>query len=349
MLYRKLGRTGLNVSLIGLGTMTYGEQNSDAEGHAQMDTALAQGVNFFDTAELYSIPPRRKTAGSTERIIGSWFKARKNRDQVILATKAIGRTSMTWFRDDGAPGRLTRAQLTEALNKSLARLQTDYIDLYQLHWPDRSLPWGANPTRFKAPEFHDDGAPFHETLEILDGFVKSGKVRAIGVSNESAWGTMRYLAEANARGLPRIASIQNAYNLLNRTFDVGLAEIALREDVGLLAYSPLAQGCLTGKYLDGARPPGARNTLFSRGERYELPGAEAATKDYVAIAREFGLDAAQMALAFVTAQPFVASTLIGATTLAQLKTDIGAIAVKLSPEIMARLDAVHQLHGNPAP
>jgi aryl-alcohol dehydrogenase-like predicted oxidoreductase len=349
MLYRKLGRTGLDVSLIGLGTMTYGEQNTEAEGHTQMDTALDHGVNFFDTAELYSIPPRPETAGSTERVIGSWFRARGNRDKVILATKAVGRSTMTWFRRDGAPGRITRAQLTEALEGSLSRLQTDYIDLYQLHWPDRAAPFGASPTRYVAAEFDGDGAPMHETLEILQGFVTAGKVRHIGVSNESAWGTMRYVCESNARKLPRIQSIQNGYNLLNRTFDVGLAEVAMRERIGLIAYSPLAQGYLTGKYQNGARPPGARNTLFNRGQRYELPGCEAATQAYLDLARTHGLDPSQMAIAFVNHQPFVASTLIGATTIAQLATNLAAIDVTLSPEVHAGIDAIHQLHGNPAP
>jgi aryl-alcohol dehydrogenase-like predicted oxidoreductase len=349
MQYRKLGRTGLDVSIIGLGTMTYGEQNSEAEGHAQMDTALASGINLFDTAELYSIPPKPETMGSTERIIGTWMKARGNRDKVILATKAVGRTIMTWFRADGSPGRITRAQLSEAIDGSLTRLQTDYIDLYQLHWPDRATPFGANPSRYVAADFQGDGAPMHETLEILDGFVKAGKVRHIGVSNESAWGTMRFIAESNARKLPRVQSIQNAYNLLNRTFDTALAEVSLRERVSLLAYSPLAQGYLTGKYLGGARPAGARNTLFNRGKRYELAGTEDATRAYLDVARAHGLDPSQMAIAFVAQQPFVASVLIGTTTMAQLENNIAAVNVTLSPELNAQLDDIHQRTGNCAP
>ena len=314
-----------------------------------LKACLDAGLNFFDTAELYSIPPRRETAGSTEQIIGSWFKERKTRDKVILATKAVGRTGMTWFRNDGAQGRLTRAQLTEAVEGSLKRLQTDYIDLYQLHWPDRTVPWGANPTLYVAAEFADDGAPFEETLDILGSFVTAGKVRHIGDSNESAWGVMRFLAEAREKGRPRIASIQNAYNLLNRTYDVALAEISLREDVSLIAYSPLGQGYLTGKYLDGARPAGARTTLFARGDRYEMKGTDDAIRGYLGVAKEFGRDPAQMAIAFVNQQPFVASNLIGATTMAQLKTNIGAAKVKLGPEVMARLDKVHQRYGNPSP
>lgn len=349
MQYRKLGRTGLDVSLIGLGTMTWGQQNTEAEGHAQMDYALDQGVNFFDTAELYSIPPLPETAGSTERIIGSWFKARGTRQKIILATKVIGRTQMTWFRKDKSPGRVTKSQMTEALDGSLKRLQTEYIDLYQIHWPDRRLPWGANPSRFSPEDFPADDEPFEAALETLDGFIKSGKIRHAGISNESAWGTMSYLNVATAKKLPRIASIQNAYNLLNRTFDTALAEIAIREHVSLLAYSPLAQGYLTGKYLDGARPPGARSTLFDRGQRYELDNTDHAIRAYIAIARDCSIDPAQLALAFVNQQPFVASNLIGATTMAQLKTNIGSIGVKITPEIAARLDAVHQRFGNCAP
>ncbi|MBX9925661.1 MAG: aldo/keto reductase [Hyphomicrobiaceae bacterium] len=362
MLTRKLGRTGLNVSLIGLGTMTYGEQNTEAEGHVQMDAALARGINFFDTAELYSIPPRPETKGSTERIIGTWLASRKCRDKVIIATKAVGRTAMPWFRNGGSPARVTLAQLTEAIDGSLQRLQTDYIDLYQLHWPDRPTPFGANPTRYRHAEFSGDpgkvgergvveGAdePFEAQLDALDRFVRAGKIRHVGVSNESAWGMMRFLAEANARGLPRMQSIQNAYNLLNRTFDTALAEIAMREDVSLIAYSPLGQGYLTGKYLDGARPAGARNTLFNRGQRYEMPGSEAAIRAYIAVAREAGLDPSHMAIAFVAQQPFVASVLIGATSMAQLEHGMAALDQPLSADVNAAIDAVHQRHGNPAP
>ena len=346
---RKLGTTGLDVSLIGLGTMTWGQQNTEAEGHAQMDYALAHGVNFFDCAELYPIPPKPDTAGMTERIIGSWFKARKSRDKVILATKAVGRSNMTWFRKDGAKGRVTKAQLTEAIDGSLARLNTDYIDLYQLHWPDRPLPWGANPSRFVASEFDGDGAPMAETLAVLDGFVKAGKARHVGVSNESAWGTMQFLAASERSGLARIQSIQNAYNLVNRTFDTALAEIARREKVSLIAYSPLAQGYLTGKYLDGAMPPGSRSALFNRGQRYELDASNDAIRAYLKIARDAALDPAQMAIAFVNQQPFVATNLIGATSMAQLATNIAAIDVKLTPEINAKIDAIHQRYGNCAP
>ena len=349
MQYRKLGQTGLDVSLIGLGTMTWGQQNTEAEGHAQMDYALAHGVTLFDTAELYSIPPKSETAGSTERIIGSWFRLRKSRDKVILATKAVGRSNMTWFRKDGAKGRITKAQLTEAIDGSLSRLGTDYIDLYQLHWPDRAMPWGSNPSRYVPRDFKGDGAPFAETLDVLAGVVKAGKARYIGISNESAWGTMSFLAESTAHGLPRIQSSQNAYNLLNRTFDVALAEVAMREDVSLLAYSPLAQGYLTGKYLDGAVPAGSRSALFNRGQRYEMDATDDAIRAYIQIAKDFSIDPAQLAIAFVNQQPFVDSNLIGATSMAQLATNVGAIDVTLTPEINARIDAVHQRFGNCAP
>ncbi|WP_230530509.1 aldo/keto reductase [Microvirga roseola] len=347
MEYRRLGRTDLNVSLICLGTMTWGQQNTEVEGHAQMDYALDQGINFFDTAELYSIPPRPETQGSTERIIGSWFKSRGTRDRVILATKVVGRSENTWFRDDGSPAELSRAQIEEAVNKSLRRLQTDYIDLYQIHWPDRPMPWGSNPTIYR----HQEGKahPIPKTVEIMTDLVKAGKIRHFGLSNESAWGTMSFIKSAEAKGLARVQSVQNAYNLLNRTYEVALAEVSLREDVSLLAYSPLAQGYLTGKYLDGARPPGARTTLFNRGQRYENPTAEAAIRKYLALAREFGLDPAQLALAFVNSRPFVTSNIIGATSMEQLKTDIASIAVTITPELEKRIDAIHVAHCNPCP
>ena len=346
MQYRRLGRTDLDVSLIGLGTMTWGQQNTEADGHAQMDYALDHGVNFFDTAELYSIPPRAETQGSTERIIGSWFRSRGTRDRVILASKIVGRTDMSWFRD-GQPAEVTHEQIVAAVEGSLRRLQTDTIDLYQIHWPDRPIGWGANPTVYR----HQDGLanPIEEQLAAFQGLVKAGKIRYLGLSNESAWGTMTFLRHSEARGLPRVQSVQNAYNLVNRTYETALAEVSMREDVSLLAYSPLGQGYLTGKYLDGARPPGARTTLFQRGQRYETPGAEPAIRQYVALAREFGLDPAQMAIAFVNSRPFLTSTIIGATSMEHLKTNIGALDVTITPELEERIDAIHLQNANPCP
>lgn len=349
MEYRQLGRTGLSVSAICLGSMTWGQQNSEDEGREQMDYALAQGVNFIDTAEIYSIPPRRETQGSTERIIGSWLAARKNRDKVIIATKVAGRGESDWLREDGAGTVLDRKNIHAAIDGSLKRLRTDYVDLYQLHWPDRSLPlWGAGGTTYRRPSSRAE-VPVEETLAALNELVTAGKARHIGLSNETPWGVARFLRASELGHGPRIVSIQNAYNLINRTYEMGLAEFAAREQVGLLAYSPLAQGYLTGKYQGGARPPGARSTLFERGQRYEKPGVEAAIDAYLALARDLGLDPSQLAIAYVTSRPFVTSNIIGATTMAQLKADLDSVRVKITQEIERRIDDIHQLHSNPAP
>lgn len=347
MQVRPLGRTGQSVSLICLGTMTYGDQNSPAEAFEQMDYALANGVNFFDTAELYSSPPKPETAGSTERIIGDWFAARGTRSKVILASKVVGRSGMSWFRDAGGSTHLNRAQMTEALEKSLKRLKTDYIDLYQLHWPERSIGWGSNPTVF-VPSPHDETTTFAEQIEVLDGFVKAGKIRWYGLSNESAWGSMRFIAESDRLGLARPQSIQNSYSLLNRTFETALAEVAMREQLGLLAYSPLAQGYLSGKYQNGALPPGSRKALYNRLQRYEKPGTAVAIDKYLALAKAVGLDPSQMALAFVNSRPFTTSNIIGASTMAQLKLAISSVDVAMTSEIEARINEIHQLHLNPA-
>ncbi|WP_330083956.1 NADP(H)-dependent aldo-keto reductase [Methylocystis iwaonis] len=349
MEYRKLGATDLSVSAICLGSMTWGQQNTEAEGHAQLDYALSRGVNFIDTAEIYSIPPRPETQGSTERIIGSWLASRKNRDKVIIATKVAGRGEAHWLRDGGGGTVLDRKNIHFAIEGSLKRLQTDYVDLYQLHWPDRSLPlWGAGGTTYRPPSKRPE-VSIEETLDALNELVKAGKVRHIGLSNETPWGVARFLRAAELGHGPRVVSIQNAYNLINRTFEMGLAEFAEREAVGLLAYSPLAQGYLTGKYQGGARPPGARTTLFERGQRYETPGVEAAIGAYLALAKEIGVDPAQLALAYVTSRPFVTSNIIGATTMAQLRTDLDSESIEITPEIEARIDEIHQLHSNPAP
>ena len=347
---RKLGRTGLEVSSLCLGTMTWGEQNSQAEGHAQIDMALERGINFVDTAELYAIPPKAETQGRTEEIIGNWFKANGKRDKVILATKIVGRSERTWFRDGGALPRLTPEQIEEAVNKSLTRLRTDYIDLYQVHWPDREVfQFGSNATVWGNVEPAEDETPIEETLGKLGELVQAGKIRHVGLSNESAWGTMRYLQAADEMGLPRVASIQNAYSLVNRTFEIGLAEVALREDVGLLAYSALAQGYLAGKYRDGALPAGARKTLFNSLTRYETPGADTAINAYLDLAAEYNLDPSQMALAFAHSRSFITSVILGATSLEQLATDIDCTGLEISDELEARINAIHRLHGNPCP
>ena len=345
---RKLGRTGLDVTTCCLGTMTWGEQNTEAEGHEQMDYALDRGINFFDTAELYSIPPKAETQGSTERFIGSWFKARGNRDKIILATKIVGRTNNTWFRDEKMDQcRITKAQVDEAVEKSLKRLQTDYIDLYQLHWPDR--PAATFGSRLKPKHYEIEFEPFEEILSHLDAHVKKGNIRHVGLSNETAYGTMRFLAESEARDLPRMQSIQNAYNLVNRTFEQDLEEVAMREQVGLLAYSPLAQGYLTGKYRNGTLPKGSRKELFDRLQRYETPHAEEAINSYLDLAEKRGLDPAQLAIKFCDTRAFTTSTIIGATSMEQLKTCIDAFDLEWDEELEADINALHTRQPNPCP
>jgi aryl-alcohol dehydrogenase-like predicted oxidoreductase len=349
MQYRKLGHTDLQVSLINLGTMTWGEQNSEADGHAQLDTALAAGVNFIDTAEMYSVPPRPETYGSTEKIIGTWLKKRQKRDDVIIATKAAGPAKLlpqaTHIR--GGASHFNRQNLELALAGSLERLQTDYIDLYQLHWPDR------NTNHFGRLGYQHldepDTVPILETLEVLADFVKQGKVRHIGVSNETPWGVSQFLKLAEQHNLPRVVSIQNPYSLLNRTYEVGLAEFSHREQVGLLAYSPLAFGVLTGKYLNGAKPEGARLTLWERFSRYNSPQAQKALTAYVNLAKEYGYSPAQLALAFVNSRPFVTSNIIGATSLEQLKENLDSINIELSAEILEKIEAIHLDQPNPSP
>ncbi|WP_028240307.1 NADP(H)-dependent aldo-keto reductase [Stutzerimonas azotifigens] len=342
---RRLGRTDLQVSALCLGTMTWGEQNTEAEAFAQIDRAKAAGVNFIDTAEMYPVPPRVETYTATERIIGNYFKRHGDRADWILASKIAGPGNGIDYIRGGQP-RHNRAQLREALEGSLRRLQTDYLDLYQLHWPERSTNFFG---RLGYRHAEQDFTPLEDTLEALDELVREGKIRHIGLSNETPWGTMTFLKLAEARGWPRAVSIQNPYNLLNRTFEIGLAEIAMREDCGLLAYSPLAFGMLSGKYEGGARPPQARLTLFSRFARYNNPQAQAACSRYVALAREHGLDPAQMALAFVTGQPFVTSNIIGATSLAQLESNLASPSLTLSDELITAIDAIHTAQPNPAP
>lgn len=346
----RLGRTDLTVPRLCLGTMNFGEQNTEAEGHAQLDFALAHGIDFFDTAELYAVPPRPETTGRSEEILGSWMAARGNRSRTIVATKVVGHTDMRWFRRDGSPGRLTRAQIDEAVFASLKRLRTDWIDLYQVHWPDRAVPgFGANATVWRVPPRHADETPIEATLEALDAHVRAGRIRHIGLSNESAWGTMRWLRAAEISGGPRPVSIQNAYSLLNRTYEVALAEVTDREDIGLLAYSTLAQGYLTGKYRGGALPFGARKTLFDRLQRYERPNAAEAIEAWCDLAADLGLSPATLAVAFAVSRPFVTSVILGATDLDQLRETIAAAEVVLTPQIAARIDAIHLRWPNPAP
>jgi aryl-alcohol dehydrogenase-like predicted oxidoreductase len=347
--YRKLGRTDIDVSLIGLGTMTFGEQNSEADAHQQLDYALAHGVNLVDTAEMYPVPPKAETQGRTEAYIGSWIAKTKRRNEIVLASKIAGPV-----RDPKRPGHirdgktfLDRKNITAALDASLKRLQTDYLDLYQLHWPDRTTMTFGQSTY---PWVDDEQTtPIQETLSVLQDFVRQGKIRHIGVSNETPWGVGQFLKHAESGSLPRIASIQNPYNLLNRVYEAGLSEFSHHEGVGLLAYSPLAMGMLCGKYLDGARPEGARLTLFTRFTRYSSPQAEAATRDYVMLAREHGLSPTQMALAWINERPFVSSNLIGATNLEQLKENIESVDVTLSDDVVKGINAIHARQPNPAP
>ena len=346
MEYSTLGNTDIKVSRICLGTMTWGEQNSEAEAHEQLDYALARGVNFIDTAELYPVPPKAETQGLTETQIGAWLARQKRREQLIIATKVCARGEWLPYLRDGQ-NKLDRRNINLALDASLKRLQTDYIDLYQLHWPERDANFFGKLGYHHAPE--KDGVAIEETLAALAELVQAGKVRHIGISNETAWGAAEYLRLAREKQQPRIVSIQNPYNLLNRTFEIGLAEFAQREQVGLLAYSPLGFGVLSGKYLNDARPAGSRLALFDHFTRYTNPEASAATGAYVRLAEENGLDPAGMALAYVNSRPFLTSNIIGATGMAQLKANIDSIELKLSKDLIRALEAIHVAHPNPCP
>lgn len=346
MIYRPLGTTGIQVSALALGSMTWGEQNSEAEGFAQIDRARAAGINFIDTAEMYPVPPRAETCGATETIIGNYFRRHGGREQWIIASKAAAPGNGITHIRGGRPHH-DRANLVAAVDGSLRRLQTDYIDLYQLHWPDRQTNFFGQLGYQHAPDAHI--TPIEESLEVLDELVRSGKIRHIGLSNETPWGVHRFLQLAETRGWPRPVSIQNPYNLLNRSFEVGLAEMAIREQVGLLAYSPLAFGLLSGKYENGARPERARLTLFERFQRYNNPQARQAASAYVALAREHGVDPAQLALAWVTSRPFVTSNIIGATSLEQLDSNIASLDLQLGDELLTGIERIHTGQPNPAP
>ncbi|USH02000.1 NADP(H)-dependent aldo-keto reductase [Grimontia kaedaensis] len=344
MQYHTLPHTNLEVSKICLGTMTYGQQNTEADAHQQMDFALDHGVNFIDTAEMYAVPPTPETQGLTEKYIGTWLQKSGKRDKVIIATKVAGPRGVPYIRENMS---LDRRNVRQAVNDSLARLQTEYIDLYQVHWPQRHVNSFGQLNYDHQDE--NSGVTLLDTLDALAELVREGKIRHIGVSNETPWGVMSYLRLAEKHSLPRIVSIQNPYNLLNRSFEVGLSEISHQEGVELLAYSPLAFGVLSGKYLNGAKPDGARCTRWERFARYFNEQGQAATQAYVDLAEEFAIDPSQMALAYVNTRSFVASNIIGATTIKQLKTNIDSIDVELPEELLKRIEEIGKKYSNPCP
>ncbi|MGB5553797.1 MAG: NADP(H)-dependent aldo-keto reductase [Flavobacteriaceae bacterium] len=346
MNYTKLPQTDIEVSKICLGTMTWGKQNNEAEGHEQMDYALEQGINFFDTAELYPVPAHPDRYADTEKIIGTWFKKTRNRDKIVLATKIAGKAEFSKFiRETG----FTKEAIINAVEGSLRRLQTDYIDLYQLHWPERNTNYfGKRGYQHDITDHWQDN--IHQVLETLRDLIREGKIRQVGLSNETPWGVMRYLEESKVHAsLPRMITIQNPYSLLNRLFEVGNSEVAHREKIGLLAYSPLGFGTLTGKYLGGMQPATARMTLFPNYTRYSSEMAVKAIEKYHRLAQENNISMAQMALAFVNARPFLTSTIIGATNMRQLQENIASIDVILSDEVLRQIEAIHNEIPNPAP
>ena len=348
MEFRQLGRTDIKVSKLCIGSMTWGEQNTEAQGHEQLDYAVDQGINFIDTAELYAIPRAEQTYGETERIIGSWLTTRRNRDKVVLASKAAGPMGEAeWIR--GGDEKFNRQHLTKAIEDSLKRCQTDYFDLYQLHWPERDVQvFGRDGATFNR-DTAQSWTPVEETLEVLQDFVKQGKIRTYGLSNETAWGTMHHVSAAERLGAPRPVSIQNAYSLLNRTFENDLAEVALFEDVGLLAYSPLASGLLTGKYRGGAVPPGSRLSVWKNDRYFAAERAPAAVEAYFEVAQELGISLTTLAMAFVNDRAFVTSNIFGATTMDQLKENVASAQVTLSDEVLKKLDAIQIASPNPCP
>ncbi|GAB7256020.1 NADP(H)-dependent aldo-keto reductase [Polaribacter sp. OB-PA-B3] len=346
MKYTKLGNTSIEVSKICLGTMTWGKQNTQDEAFEQMDYALEKGVNFFDTAELYPVPATPETYAETERIIGNWFQKTGNREKVVLASKIAGGGDYTKHIRTGG---FNRKNITEAVEASLKRLQTDYLDLYQLHWPDRGVNcFGTRDYPYKTSS--KEAENHLEILETLNEFVKAGTIKAIGLSNETPWGTMKYLQAADSNNLVRPVTIQNSYSMIHRAYEYGMSEVSLRENIGLLAYSPLAQGVLSGKYLDGNKPEGARGTLFPRFiARYMGDGSLEAVKRYEAIAKKNNLTLSELSLAFINQLPFVTSNIIGATKMSQLKENINSININLSEDILKEIEAVHAAIPNPAP
>jgi len=349
MNFKKLGNTDLKVSTICLGTMTWGEQNTQKEAFEQMNCALDKGINFFDTAELYSVPMKSETRGKTSQFIGDWFLKTKNRSKIILADKVAGASPMTWLRPNDEKTCLNKKQIEFAINRSLKDLKTDYIDLYQVHWPDR--PVGAFSGKLEYEHRNSENfTSIQETLDALNNLVKSGKVRHIGISNETAWGTNQYLKYSEQKKISRIVSIQNAYNFLNRGFEVDLSEIAIREKVGLLAYSPLASGYLSGKYRNAAMPKNSRMDLyFDFWPRYRTFNSEKAIEEYWNLAKNFNLNIAQMAIKFCEIQPFVTSVIIGATKLEQLKTNIDSVDINLNKEIIKKIGEIQKKYPNPCP
>jgi len=346
MKFKKLGYTNVDVSLICLGTMNMGEQNTQEEGFEQMDYSFEKGVNFFDTAEVYAVPPRQETYGKTEEIIGNWFIKSKKREKIILATKMVG-PGVEWIRNGG--GNYTEKNIAIAIDGSLKRLQTDYIDLYQLHWPERNTNYFGK----RNYEHDSDEGKWNDlesVLKALKKFVDQGKIKYIGISNETPWGLSKFLEIAEQLNLPRIVSVQNPYNLLNRAYDIGMSEISCREKVGLLAYSPLAIGYLSGKYRDNQIPKNSRIGLFGDfWTRYKEDNAKKAVDDYYKLAKENGLTLTQMSLAFVNSRPFMTSNIIGATTMEQLKENIGTADIELSDEIIEKINLIHSNNPNPTP
>ena len=346
MKYKILGNTTLEVSEICLGTMTFGEQNTESEAHEQLEYATSNGVNFIDTAEMYSVPGRKETQGSTERFIGSWLGKRAKRDDLIIATKATGpNPGLSYIRNNP---NFSKAHLREAIEGNLSRLQTDYVDLYQLHWPERKANFFG-----KLGYVHDSSDQWvnniGEVLTTLQSFIQEGKVRHIGISNETPWGMMQYLNEAEQNDLPKVATIQNPYSLLNRSYEVGLAEISMREKVSLLAYSPLAFGVLSGKYLNNQKPEEARLTKFAQFSRYNNEQCAKAAAMYAEVAAKNDLTLAQLSLAFINQQAFVGSTIIGATNIDQLKENMSSADVVLNDEIIKELNEINAVYTYPAP
>ena len=345
MKYKKLGTTDLDVSLICLGTMTWGTQNSEKDAFEQMDYSVSKGINFFDTAELYSVPPNAESYGKTEKMIGNWFEKRKNREKIILASKVAG-PRCDWIRN--GKNNYNEKNLGEAIDESLKRLKTDYIDLYQLHWPERSTNcFGIR--EFNISEEEKEWNSFESILQALDKYIKSGKIRHIGISNETPYGLSKYLELSKSKNLPRVMSVQNPYSLVNRTYEIGMSEISIRDRCGLLVYYPLAAGALSGKYRGGQMPKNSRMALFKGWERMINPLAMKAYDEYYKLATDNKMTMVQLAQSFVNSRPFVTSNIIGATTMGQLKENIDSINIELSDEIMEKINLIHNNNPNPSP